>query len=225
MPRSTYGIESIPAALSPQMPPAYAQPAPANRSSAGIHWITSLPQRCPTYMPLPLALHEAWPGHLMHIALLEEMTELPAFRRYGFDNYTAYIEGWALYCEGLGEDMGLYDDPYDLFGRLLMDAWRAARLVVDTGIHALGWSREKAIDFLQAHNPMPSDAVAAEVDRYIGMPGQALAYKLGERAIRQLRVEAQGALANQFQLRRFHDCLVAAGLSRYRCWKQSCGNG
>ncbi len=211
VPRATYGVESIPLALSEQMPPAYAQPAPANRTASGIHWVSSLPDRCPTYMHVPLALHEAWPGHLMHIALLEEMSDLPNFRRYGFDNYTAYIEGWALYCEGLGEEMGLYSDCFDLAGRLMMDSWRAARLVVDTGIHWMGWPRQRAIDFLLSHSTMNPDAAAAEVDRYIGMPGQALAYKLGELAIRRLRSQAEQVLGNAFVLRHFHDVLVAAG--------------
>ena len=211
VPRATYGVESIPLALSAQMPPAYAQPAPANRSTSGIHWVSSLPERCPTYMHVPLALHEAWPGHLMHIALLEEMSDLPNFRRYGFDNYTAYIEGWALYCEGLGEEMGLYKDPFDLAGRLMMDSWRAARLVIDTGIHWMGWPRQRAIDFLLSHSTMTSHAAAAEVDRYIGMPGQALAYKLGELTIRRLRSQAEQVLGNSFVLRQFHDVLVAAG--------------
>jgi len=211
VPRSTYGVESIGLELSAQMPPAYAQPAPANRTSSGIHWITSLPARCPTYMHVPLALHEAWPGHLMHIALLEEIADLPNFRRFGALNYTSYIEGWALYCEGLGEEMGLYEDPFDLFGRLSMDAWRAARLVIDTGIHWMGWSREKSIAFLLEHNAMPPEAAAAEVDRYIGMPGQALAYKLGQLAISRLRATAQKSFGESFVLRDFHDRLVAAG--------------
>jgi len=211
VPRSTYGVESIPLELSAQMPPAYAQPAPANRTASGVHWVSSLPERCPTYLHVPLALHEAWPGHLMHIALLEEQTDLPKFRRYGFGNYTAYIEGWALYCEGLGEEMGLYDDKFDLAGRLMMDAWRSARLVIDTGIHWMGWSRERAIDFLLQHNTMTPEAAAAEVDRYIGMPGQALAYKLGELSIRRLRANAESALGGSFVLRHFHDVLVAAG--------------
>ena len=211
VPRATYGVECIPPELSTQMPPAYAQPAPANRTASGIHWVSSLPERCPTYMHVPLALHEAWPGHLMHIALLEEQTGLPSFRRYGFGNYTAYIEGWALYCEGLGEEMGLYGDSFDLAGRLMMDAWRSARLVIDTGIHWMGWSRERAIDFLLSHHTLAPDAAAAEVDRYIGMPGQALAYKLGELTIRRLRAQAEQALGGSFVLRHFHDALVAAG--------------
>ncbi len=211
VPRATYGVESIPPELSAQMPPAYAQPAPANRTASGIHWVSSLPERCPTYMHVPLALHEAWPGHLMHIALLEEMSDLPNFRRYGFDNYTAYIEGWALYCEGLGEEMGLYSDSFDLAGRLMMDSWRAARLVIDTGIHWMGWPRQRAIDFLLGHSTLTPGAAAAEVDRYIGMPGQALAYKLGERSIRHLRSKAEQMLGGSFELRHFHDVLVAAG--------------
>ncbi len=211
VPRTTFGVQSIPLNLSANMPPAYAQPAPADRSAAGIHWITSLPEKCPTYMHVPLALHEAWPGHLMHVALLEELEDLPRFRRFGALQHTAYIEGWALYCEGLGVDMGLYDDPYAHFGRLSMDAWRAARLVVDTGIHALGWERERAVTFLEKHQAMGRAAAESEVDRYIGMPGQALSYKLGHSTLRTLRAHAQAQLGPAFSIREFHDALIKDG--------------
>ena len=211
IPRMTYGIESIPEAQSAQLPPAYAQPNPPNRSSAGVYWVTGLPDRCPTTMHIPLTLHEAWPGHLMHIALLQEMDELPAFRRYGMMGYTAYVEGWALYCEQLGHDLGLYDDPFAHYGQLEMEMWRAVRLVVDTGIHALGWSRDAAIGYMTSHLALPGPTIEAEVDRYIGMPGQALAYKVGELRIRGLREEAAGRLGERFDLRSFHDALSGAG--------------
>src|SRR3546814_4389098 len=107
------------------MPPAYAQPNPADNSAAGVHWITSIPSKLPCYMHLPIALHEAWPGHLMHLALIQELTDLPAFRRHGAMHYSACLEGWALYCEGLGEDMGLYNTPEKRYGRLEMEMWRA----------------------------------------------------------------------------------------------------
>ncbi len=211
IPRMTYGIESIPEAQSAQLPPAYAQPNPPNRRSAGVFWVTGLPDRCPTTMHVPLTLHEAWPGHLMHIALLQEMDELPAFRRYGMMGYTAYIEGWALYCEQLGHDLGLYDDPFAHYGQLEMEMWRAVRLVVDTGIHVLGWSREAAIGYMAEHLTLPRSTIEAEVDRYIGMPAQALAYKVGELRIRGLRTHAAGVLGERLDLRAFHDALTGAG--------------
>ena len=211
VPRATYGVRSIPAALAPNSPPAYAQPAPADRSGAGIHWITSLPERCPTYMHVPLALHEAWPGHLMHLSRLEEIEGLPSFRKFGATQHTAYIEGWALYCEALGTEMGLYDDAFAHFGRLSMDAWRAARLVIDTGIHALGWQRDEAVSFLEKRQAMGRAAAEAEIDRYIGMPAQALAYKLGHIAIRELRDEAKVRFGATFSIRSFHERLFNGG--------------
>lgn len=210
-PRTSYGVSSIPEAVAEKMPPAYAQPNPADRSAAGIHWITSIPGKCPRYIHLPLALHEAWPGHLMHLALIQEMDQLPDFRRYGAMKYAACLEGWALYCEALGEDMGFYDTPEKRYGRLEMEMWRAARLVLDTGIHAQGWSRDKAIAFFQDNMAMPLETLTAEVDRYIGMPGQALAYQLGNLKFRDMRARAEAALGDDFRIRDFHDALMAAG--------------
>lgn len=211
IPRITYGIESLTEAASEHLPPAYAQPNPADRTAPGIFWLTALPKRCPTYMLIPLTLHEAWPGHLMHLGLMQEMEELPAFRRHGALKYTAYIEGWALYCESLGIEMGLYQTPQDHYGRLEMEIWRALRLVVDTGIHWLGWSREQAIETMLRHMAMPRATVAAEVDRYIGLPGQALAYQLGNLRIRALRERAEKARGDRFDLRAFHDQMLAVG--------------
>lgn len=210
-PRTSYGVSSIPEAVAEKMPPAYAQPNPADRSAAGVHWITSIPGKCPRYIHLPLALHEAWPGHLMHLALIQEMDQLPDFRRYGAMKYAACLEGWALYCEALGEDMGFYDTPEKRYGRLEMEMWRAVRLVLDTGIHAQGWSRDKAIAFFQDNMAMPLETLTAEVDRYIGMPGQALAYQLGNLKFRDLRARAEAALGDDFRIRDFHDALMAAG--------------
>lgn len=211
IPRITYGIESLTEAASEHLPPAYAQPNPADRTAAGIFWLTALPRRCPRYMLLPLTLHEAWPGHLMHLALLQEMQNLPAFRRHGALKYTAYVEGWALYCESLGVEMGLYETPHQHYGRLEMEIWRALRMVVDTGIHWLGWSRERAIETMLQHMAMPRATIEAEVDRYIGLPGQALAYQLGNLRIRSLRQLAETALGERFDLRAFHDQVLAAG--------------
>jgi uncharacterized protein (DUF885 family) len=211
VPRMTYGVRSIPEAIAEKMPPAYAQPGPADRSAAGVHWVTSIPGKCPRHMHVPLAMHEAWPGHLMHLALIQEMEHLPDFRRYGALRYSACLEGWALYCEGLGAEMGFYDSPEKRYGRLDMEMWRAVRLVVDTGIHAKGWSRNQAIAFFEEHLAMPRSTVEAEVDRYIGWPGQALAYQLGNLRFRAIRQKAETFLGDLFDIRRFHDALMAAG--------------
>ncbi|MBP7336727.1 DUF885 family protein [Niveispirillum sp.] len=211
LPRISYGVSSIPVVVADKMPPAYAQPNPADGSAAGIHWITSLPGKCPRYMHLPLALHEAWPGHLMHLALIQEMDQLPDFRRFGALKYAACLEGWALYCEALGEDMGFYDTPEKRYGRLEMEMWRALRLVLDTGIHSRGWGRDQAIAYFRENMAMPLETLTAEVDRYIGMPGQALAYQLGNLKFRELRARAEAALGQDFRIRDFHDALMAAG--------------
>ena len=211
IPRITYGVESMPEAVAKRLPPAYAQPNPADRSAPGIFWITSLPERCPSPMHLPMALHEAWPGHLMHIALMQEADGLPAFRRHGAVRFPACVEGWAIYCEGLGVDMGLYQTPDQHFGRLEMEMWRALRLVVDTGIHWHLWSRERAVDTMAQHMAMPRPTIEAEVDRYIAWPGQALAYQVGSLEFRRLRALAESRLQDRFDLRAFHDELLAAG--------------
>jgi uncharacterized protein (DUF885 family) len=210
-PRTTYGIRLMPLAASATQPPAYAQPNPADNSAAGVHWVNALPEKLPRYMHVPLALHEAWPGHLMHLALVQEMEDLPAFRRFGALKYSACLEGWALYCERLGEDMGFYDTHEKRYGRLDMEMWRACRLVVDTGIHAQGWSRQQAIDFMRKNLALPLPTIESEVDRYIAMPGQALAYQLGNLKFRELRARAEERLGAHFRIRDFHDALMAAG--------------
>jgi uncharacterized protein (DUF885 family) len=211
LPRTTYGVQSIPAALSERMPPAYAQPNPSDGTSAGIYWVSSLPEKCPSYLHVPLALHEGWPGHLMHIALMQEMTELPMFRRANFTKYSACLEGWALYCETLGIEMGLYETPHQHYGRLDMEMWRACRLVVDTGIHTQGWGRERAIDYMLARLSLSRTTVEGEVDRYIAMPAQALGYQIGNLKFRELRARAEQQLGERFDVRAFHDQLMAAG--------------
>ena len=211
LPRITYGVESIPEAIAERMPPAYAQRNPADRSSPGIHWVTSIPARCPSFMHVPLALHEAWPGHLMHLALIQETEALPKFRRHGELGYSMCLEGWALYCEALGVEMGLYQTPAQDYGRLEMEIWRALRLVVDTGIHWLGWSRERAIDEMLRYQALPRATIEAEVDRYISMPAQALAYQLGNLKMRELRRRAESALGDRFDIRSFHDEIMKSG--------------
>ena len=211
LPRMTYDVQSIPEALSERMPVAYAQPNPADKASPGIHWITSHPAKCPRYLHLPLELHEAWPGHLMHLALIQEQESLPAFRRFGATEYSACLEGWALYCERLGEEMGLYDTAQKRYGAVEMEMWRAVRLVVDTGVHAKGWSRQQGIDFASIHLTLPRVTIEAEVDRYIALPGQALAYQIGNLKFRELRRRAQDRLGERFRVRDFHDALMACG--------------
>ncbi|MGH8033694.1 MAG: DUF885 domain-containing protein [Lysobacterales bacterium] len=211
LPRMTFGVESVPEELAANVPPAYAQPNPPNGGTSGIFWITSLPDRCPTYLHVPLTLHEAWPGHLMHLALMQEMSNLPAFRRNGLAGYTAFIEGWGLYCEQLGHDFGLYDDPLAYYGCLEMEMWRAVRLVVDTGIHLYGWSRDQSIEYMARHLTLNLATIEAEVDRYIGMPAQALAYQIGGLKFLELRQRARSQLGESFNLRELHDRFMDAG--------------
>ena len=211
LPRSTYGVQSIPASASEKLPMAYAQPNPADGSAPGTFWINGLPDRVPTYSLVSVTLHEAWPGHLMHIALMQEMTALPMFRRANFTKYGACLEGWAMYCETLGHELGLYETPHQHFGQLDMEMWRACRLVVDTGLHAKGWTREQAVNYMVERLSLSRNAIEAEVDRYIAMPAQALAYHLGGLKFRELRTRAQSRLGERFNLRQYHDQLMAAG--------------
>lgn len=211
IPRSTYGVEIAPAAVSAALPPAYAQPAPADNSGPGLLWANGILEKCPSYLYPALVVHEAWPGHLMHLAMLQELDHLPAFRRYGAVKYTAYIEGWALYCERLGVELGVYEQPYEHYGRLEMEMWRACRLVVDTGIHLYNWSREQAIAYMRERLALDDATIAGEVDRYAALPGQALAYQIGNIRIRELRAKAEAALGERFDLRDFHDAVLTAG--------------
>lgn len=211
IPRITYGVQSIPDAVSARMPPAYAQPCPADGSSAGIFWISGLPSKAPSYLHPALVVHEAWPGHLMHLALLNEQNDLPTFRRHGAVKYTACVEGWALYCETLGIEMGVYTTPHEHYGRLEMEMWRAVRLVVDTGIHAKGWSREQAVAYMADRLTLSRETIEGEVDRYAALPAQALGYQIGNLKLRDLRQRAEQALGPRFQHRRFHTAVMTAG--------------
>jgi uncharacterized protein (DUF885 family) len=211
IPRITYGVQQIPEAAAALLFPAYAQPSPADGSGPGVHWVTSIPAKLPSFMHVPIALHEAWPGHLMHLGLIQEMRDLPDFRRFGALGYSACLEGWALYCEGLGVEMGLYRTPHQTYGRLDMEMWRACRLVVDTGLHTRGWTRSEAINYMAANMALPLPTIESEVDRYIGMPAQALAYQIGMLKFRELRTRAEQQLGERFDVRAFHDQLLAAG--------------
>lgn len=211
VPRSTYGVRLIPMELSGTLPPAYAQPSPADNSAPGVFWLTSIPSKCPKWFYRSLALHEGWPGHLMQIALMQEQAELPKFRRNGALKYTACIEGWAMYCESLGSEMDIYKSPHDHYGRLLGEMWRSVRLVVDTGIHTRGWTREQAIKYTGDLVAIPPETLEAEIDRYIALPGQALAYQPGNLKFRELRQRAERRLQDRFDIRKFHNQLISSG--------------
>ena len=163
----------------------------------------------PLYEIEALSLHEAVPGHHLQIALQQELEELPLFRR--FSGFTAFSEGWALYSERLGLEVGFYEDPYSNFGRLTYEMWRACRLVVDPGIHYLGWTRQQAIDFMAQNSALTLHNITTEVDRYISWPGQAIAYKTGELKISELRRRAEETLGNRFDVREFHDVVLRNG--------------
>jgi uncharacterized protein (DUF885 family) len=156
-----------------------------------------------------LAFHESVPGHHIQIAIAQELTGMPEFRKHA--GVTAFVEGWGLYAEGLADELGLYSSALERLGRLNFDAWRALRLVVDTGIHAMGWSRSRAIAFMMDNAVLAENNVVNEVDRYIAWPGQALAYKIGEREIRRLRADAERRLGPRFDLRAFHDVVLGGG--------------
>ena len=210
LPRLPYGVEPVPAHMAPKYTAGrYVEP-PMDGTRAGIYWVNTYAlESRPLYALPALTLHEAVPGHHLQIALQREMTDVPAFRRASMVG--AFVEGWALYAERLGTEIGLYDDPYDDFGRLTYEMWRACRLVVDTGLHAMGWTRQQAIDFLATNTALSLHEVTTEIDRYISWPGQALAYKMGERKIRELRAHAERELGRGFDRRAFHAAVLANG--------------
>jgi uncharacterized protein (DUF885 family) len=210
LPRLTYGVRAVPSFMAPSQTTAYYDAGSIATGEPG--WFSAntfaLDQR-PTYEMVPLSLHEAVPGHHLQIALAEELEGLRDIRRDG--DFTAFVEGWGLYAERLGIEMGLYENPYDDCGRLLYEMWRACRLVVDTGMHAKGWSRERAIAYMTEHTALSALNIQNEIDRYISWPGQACAYKIGELKIRELRAFAEKTLGARFRLRAFHDALLGEG--------------
>jgi uncharacterized protein (DUF885 family) len=188
----------------------YYQPPAADGSHPGVHWLnTSAPQTRTRYEYEALAFHESVPGHHLQFALAQELEELPRFRRFGY--VTAFSEGWALYTERLADELGLYSGDLERFGMLSFDSWRACRLVVDTGLHQLGWSRDQAVGYLLANSALTRGNVENEVDRYVAMPGQALAYMVGRLELVRLRALAQARLGAGFDLRGFHDLVLGTG--------------
>jgi uncharacterized protein (DUF885 family) len=210
LPRLPYGIRAIPDFSAPGQTTAYYFPGSGDGTRAGFYYVNTYDLKSrPLYEMEALSLHEAVPGHHLQLSLQQELAGLPDFRR--FYNFTSYVEGWALYAERLGLEMGFYTDPYSNFGRLSYEMWRACRLVVDTGMHALGWTRQQAIDFMLANTSSTLLNIENEVDRYIAWPGQALAYKIGELKIRELRARAEKELGTKFNLREFHDVILLGG--------------
>jgi uncharacterized protein (DUF885 family) len=210
LPRLPYRVEAVPADIAPYYTGGRYVQAAAGSTEPGTYWVNTYDlQSRPLYVLPALTLHEAVPGHHLQIALAAEQQGLPAFRRFAYFSVTG--EGWGLYAEKLGEEMGIYRTPYEQFGRLTYEMWRACRLVVDTGMHALGWPREKAIAYLRDNTALSEHEIETETDRYIGWPGQALAYKVGELAIVEMRRKAEAALGARFDKRRFHDAILATG--------------
>ncbi|MCL1038756.1 DUF885 domain-containing protein [Shewanella submarina] len=209
LPRTPYGIKEVPAEIAPKYTTGRYSGA-SNEREAGYYWVNTYAlNKRPLYEMEALTLHEAVPGHHLQIALNQEQEALPDFRRYSY--ISAFGEGWGLYAEYLGLEAGFYQDPYSNFGRLTYEMWRACRLVVDTGLHVKGWSRQQALDYMASNTALSLHNVTTEVDRYISWPGQAVSYKVGELTIKRLRKQAEEALGEKFDIRTFHDAILENG--------------
>ncbi|MCB1029736.1 MAG: DUF885 domain-containing protein [Acidimicrobiales bacterium] len=210
LPEAPCELIPVPDYLAADAPAAYYMPPAPDGSRPGNYCVNlHNPTTKGRAETASIAFHEAIPGHHLQLAIATERSDLPAFRRLSW-SHTAYVEGWALYTERLAEEMGLYRSDIELLGMLASDAWRACRLVVDTGLHALGWTRQQAIDFMVANAPVSYDEIVTEIDRYIAMPAQALAYKVGQREIMRLRAESEARLGDRFDISKFHDVVLGA---------------
>lgn len=210
LPRLTYGVKPVPDFKAPSETTAYYQPGAPQIGRPGYYFVNTYNLRArPKWEMEALSLHESVPGHHLQLSLGQELEDVPEFRKQV--GYSAFVEGWALYSEGLGEQLGLYKDPYSKFGQLTYEMWRAVRLVVDTGMHSMGWTREQAIRFFTENTGKTDQDIGVEVDRYIVWPGQALAYKLGQLKISELRSKTEKALGTKFDVRAFHDEVLGQG--------------
>ena len=210
LPQTPYGVKPVPDAIAPSQTTAYYDPGSFVAGRPGYMFANTyrLDMR-PKWEMEALSMHEAVPGHHIQVMIADELQSLPEFRKHS--SYTAFVEGWALYSESLGEEMGFYHDPYSKFGQLTYEMWRAVRLVVDTGLHSMGWTRDRAIDFFRTNAAKTDQDIIVEVDRYIVWPGQALGYKMGQLKIRELRTNAERELGERFNIRQFHDVVLGQG--------------
>jgi uncharacterized protein (DUF885 family) len=210
LPQTPYGVKAVPEAVAPSQTTAYYDPGSLAAGRPGYMFANAYKLEArPKWEMEALTMHEAVPGHHIQISIAQELQGLPDFRKNS--SYTAFVEGWGLYAESLGEEMGFYRDPYSKFGQLTYEMWRAIRLVVDTGMHSMGWTRDQAIDFFRENAAKTDQDIIVEIDRYIVWPGQALGYKMGELKIRELRKKAEQRLGNSFDIRRFHDAVLGHG--------------
>jgi uncharacterized protein (DUF885 family) len=210
LPKAPLEVQEVPAYMAKNQAPAYYQHGTPDGKRPGIFFVNTYDYaHRPLTMPEDIAYHEGLPGHHLQISIAQELTGIPEFRKHNY--YTAYTEGWGLYAEHLGKDVGFYTDPYSDYGRLEGDIWRAIRLVVDTGVHSKHWNRQQMVDYFHAHSSVDETDVQAEVDRYIAIPSQALGYKIGQLKFLELRAKAQQALGPKFDIRGFHDTVLDSG--------------